>query len=178
MVELRSTNDLNNMIPSPYEGTEPIQPPSPALVKGIPMGAESDTDSSEEEDSREEWDKKEHGNWSRCPSPPLGVGPTWAEVHAAAQEQVLEKNTPTWEDIISKHVPRNNEDEDSDWDKQDAGPVESLFEDTAIAADTDMEDPMEESTVEMPPVPHLSEASVGPGSQDVVQIHAGKDDLD
>ena len=38
MVELRSANDLNNMIPSPYEGTEPVQPPSPTLVKGIPVG--------------------------------------------------------------------------------------------------------------------------------------------
>ena len=62
MVELRTANDLNNMIPSPYEGTEPMQPPSPVLVKGIPAGAESGTDSSEE-DSGEEWDKKECGNW-------------------------------------------------------------------------------------------------------------------
>ena len=84
MVELRSANDLNNMIPSPYEGTESIRPPSPTPIKGIPAGAESDTDSSKEDDSGEEWDKKECGNWSRCPSPPLRVGPTWAEVHAAA----------------------------------------------------------------------------------------------
>ena len=28
MVEFRSANDLNNMFPSPYEGTEPVQPPS------------------------------------------------------------------------------------------------------------------------------------------------------
>ena len=87
------------------------------LVKGIPAGAESYTDSSKE-DSREEWDKKEHGDWLRCPSLPLRVGPTWAEVHAAVQEQeVLNKNAPTWEDIISKPVPKNIEEEDSDWDK-------------------------------------------------------------
>ena len=87
MVELRSTNDLNNMIPSPYEGTEPIQPPSPTPVKGIPVGGgESDTYSFEEEDSGEEWDKKECDDWSCCPSLPLRVGPTWAEVHAAVQE--------------------------------------------------------------------------------------------
>ena len=47
-----------------------------------------------------------------------------------------------------------------------------------MVADADMEDPMEESMVEAPPVPHLSEGSVGPGSQDVVQIHVGEDDLD
>ena len=83
-------------------------------------------DSSVEEDFGEEWDKKESSNWSHCPSPPLGVGPTWAEVHAVAQEQeALEKSAPTWEDIISKHVPRNNGDEESDWDKQDIGPAES-----------------------------------------------------
>ena len=76
MVQLRSAKNLNNMIPSPYEGTEPVQPPSPMLVKGIPVGAKSDTDSYKE-DSREQWDKKECGNWSRCPSPPLTVGPTW-----------------------------------------------------------------------------------------------------
>ena len=121
MVELRTTNDLNNMIPSPYEGTEPVQPPSPALVKGIPAGAKSDTDSSEE-DSGEEWDKKECGDWSRCPSLPLRVGPTWAEVHAAVQEQeALNKNAPMWEDIISKYGPKNIEEEDSDWDKEDLG---------------------------------------------------------
>ena len=83
------------MIPSPYEGIEPIQPPSPVPVKGIPVGAESDTDSSIEEDSREEWDKKECSNWLHCPSLLLGVGSTWMEVHAVVQEQeALEKSTP------------------------------------------------------------------------------------
>ena len=71
-----------------------MQALSPTLAKGIPVGAKSDTDSFEE-DSGEEWDKKECGNWLHCPSPPLRVGPTWAEVHAAVQEQeVLDKNTP------------------------------------------------------------------------------------
>ena len=147
-------------------------------MKGIPAGPKSDSDSYEE-DSREEWDKKECGDWSHCPSLPLRVGPTWAEVHAVVQEQeALNKNAPVWEDIISKHVPKNIEEEDSDWDKQDLGPVESQFEDAAIAVDAEMEDPMEESTVEAPPVQHLSEASVGPESQDMVQIHAGDDDLE
>ena len=45
-------------------------------------------------------------------------------------------------------------------------------------ADTEMEDHMEESTVEAPPVQHLSEVSVGPGSQDMVQIYMGNDDLE
>ena len=38
-------------------------------------------------------------------------------------------------------------------------------------------DTMEESTEDLPPLENV-EASVGPGSQDVVQIHAGNDDLD
>ena len=38
MMELSSANDLSNMFPSPYEGTEPIQPLSLVLVKGIPVG--------------------------------------------------------------------------------------------------------------------------------------------
>ena len=82
MMKLRSANDLNNMSQSPYKGTEPIQP-SPALVKGIPMGAESDSDTFKE-DSGEELNKKECGNWSRCPSPPLRMGPTCVEVQAMA----------------------------------------------------------------------------------------------
>ena len=77
-----------------------------------------------------------------------------------------------WEDIISKHGPKNIE-EDSNWNKDDLRPAESQFADTAIVADAEMEDPMEESTVESPPVQHLSKVAVGPESQDVVQIHVG-----
>ena len=36
---------------------------------------------------------------------------------------------------------------------------------------------MEESAVEEPPIEHVDKAAVGPGSQDVVQIHTGEDDL-
>ena len=140
----------------------------------MPAGAELDTDTSEE-DSREEWDKKECGDWSCCPTLPLRVGPTWAEVHTTAKERdALEKNAPTWEDLSSKQVPKNTEEQDSDWDKDDCGPAESQFEDAAIVAEVDREDAMDESPAEAPPVQDISEASVGPGSQDVVQIHAGR----
>ena len=44
-------NDLSNMVPSPYSEVEPVRPPSPEIVKGIPAGAESDTDSLGVEDS-------------------------------------------------------------------------------------------------------------------------------
>ena len=43
--ELRSANDLNNMNLYPYDGTRLVQPHSPMLVQGIPMGEESDMDS-------------------------------------------------------------------------------------------------------------------------------------
>ena len=39
-------------------------------------------------------------------------------------------------------------------------------------------DTMEESTADVLLLENIVEASVGPGSQDVVQIHAGNDDLD
>ena len=39
-------------------------------------------------------------------------------------------------------------------------------------------DPVEESTVDLAPLENIVEASVGLGSQDVVQIHMGNDDLD
>ena len=38
MVELQATNNLNNMIPSPYEGTESVRPPSPGVQKGYQWG--------------------------------------------------------------------------------------------------------------------------------------------
>ena len=93
MMELHAANDLNNMVPSPYEGTETVTQLSPQCFKGIPVGAESDMDSIGE-DSRDEWDKEECGTWSHCPSLPMKVGPTWVEVHATAQEQKALKRTP------------------------------------------------------------------------------------
>ena len=44
MMELRTANDLNNMVPSPYSEFEPVRLPSPG-IRGIPVGAETDTDS-------------------------------------------------------------------------------------------------------------------------------------
>ena len=106
----------------------------------------------------------------------------WAllgEVHMVAQEwEALEKNTPMWEGIISKLVPKNIEEEDSDWNKEDCRPAESQFKDATIAAEVDTEDTMEESMAEALPVQHSDEASVGPGSQDMVKIHMGDDDLE
>ena len=65
-----------------------------------------------------------------------------------------------------------------DWDKDDHSPVESQFKEAALVIEVDRKDAMEESTAEALPVQNISEASVGPGSQDMVQIHTGDDDLD
>ena len=104
------------------------------LVQGIPAGEESDTDSFDEpSDSGEEWDKSEHGNWLHCPAPPLGQGPTWAEATAESQRKViLEKDAPTWKEVI--HDSLQKTEEDSDWDEDTRVPAESQFEDaTAVA---------------------------------------------
>ena len=105
MKELCMANDLNNMVPSPYSEVEPVRPPSPEIVKGIPAGAKSDTDRSVI-DSGDEWDKAEVRVWSRCPTPTTKMGLTWAEVHAAMQEEGVVKNqTSTWDDIVSRQLP-------------------------------------------------------------------------
>ena len=55
--------------------------------------------------------------------------------------------------------------------------MESQFEDAATLTETDMET-VEESSVESPPVEDIAEVLVGPGSQVVVQIHVGDDDVE
>ena len=58
-------------------------------------------------------DKTEVGVFSCCPTPTAKIGPTWAEVHAAAQEEEVTKNqASTWEDIVSKQLPGGAE----NWD--------------------------------------------------------------
>ena len=94
MVELRSANDFNNMNPCLYDGTELVQPHSAILVTGIPTEAESDTDSLDEHDSGEEWDKRECGDWWCCPSLPPREGPMWAEATAEHEEKSVGRRMP------------------------------------------------------------------------------------
>ena len=76
-----AANDLNNMVPSPSSKLEPVRPPSPEIIKGIPGGTESDMNSSAI-DSRDDWDKTGGvGVFSCCSHsdgqnrPHLGRGP-------------------------------------------------------------------------------------------------------
>ena len=92
MSELRAANDLNNMVPPPSSELQAVRPPSPEILKCIPAGAKSNTNSSVI-DSGDEWDKTERvGVFSRCSTPMTKIGPTWAEVHTATQEEEMAKS--------------------------------------------------------------------------------------
>ena len=70
-------------------------------------------------DSGDEWDKTEVRVFSRCTTPTAKIGPTWAEVHAASQEEEVTKNQDsTWEDIVSKQLPGGVENWDTEEDSQ------------------------------------------------------------
>ena len=69
------------------------------------------------------------------------------------------------------------EKEDSDWDEDTCETAESQFKDTTVVAETHM-DTAEESAADALPPENLVEASVGLGSQDVIQIHVRNNDLD
>ena len=179
--KLSSANDLHNMNPRPSDWPGFMIPQSPMLVQGVPTGAEvSDSDSCGGlSDLGEEWDSAEVGDWSCCPDPPCGKVPPWAEAHAEVQRKVvIDKDTPTWEEVVSGPLQRKEpEKEDSDWDEDTHEPVKSQFEDAMVVAETCM-DTAEESAADAPQPEDLVEASVGPSSQDMVQIHMGNDNLD
>ena len=148
MMELRMANDLSNMVPSPNSEVELARPPPPKIIKGIPAGAESDTSSSVV-DSGDEWDKTEVRVWSCCPTPMAKIGPTWAEVHTAVQEEEMnKKQDPIWEDIVSRQLPGGAEEED--WDREETSHpvVEPQFEDATVEEEEDKEEVVVESVAE------------------------------
>ena len=127
MPELRVANDINNMVPSPLSELPAAKPPPTEIMKCIPAGAESDTNSSVM-DSGEEWDN----TWRQwdpqgVPLLPRKIGPTWAEVHAATQEEEMAKSqAPSWEDIINM-TPTE---EEENWDAVDSqSTAEDQFDD-------------------------------------------------
>ena len=129
-LELRSVNDLNNINPYLYNGQGLMEPHSPKLIHSIPTGEEeSDTDSwIEPSDSGKEWDEAEHGDWSCCPTPPLGEeGPTWAEATAETPQRkiITDEKAPNWDEVTSNPPQKNvaSDRKDSDWDDDTCAPT-------------------------------------------------------
>ena len=116
MPELRMANNLNNMVPSPLSELPVAKPPSTEVVKCILAGAESNTNSSIV-DSGDEWDKTETVGPSRSSTLTTKIGPTWAEVHTAAQEEEMVKSqAPSWGDILNTTPTK----EEENWDAVDS----------------------------------------------------------
>ena len=122
-------NDLNNMVPSPLSELPVAKLPSIEVMKCILAGAESDMNSSIV-DSRDEWDKTETVGPSRSSTPTTKIGPTWAEVHAAAQEEEMAKSqAPSWGDMLNT-TPTE---EEENWDVVDSqSAAEDQFNDVVI----------------------------------------------
>ena len=152
MPELRAANDLNNMVPSPLSELPVAKPTSTEIVKCIPAGTESDTNSSVV-DSGDEWDRTETIGPSRSSTPTTKIGPTWADVHAAAQEEEIEKNqTPSWEDIVNTNPTEEEENCDA-VDSQSA--VEDQSDDVIIEDEVVIQTVMEKEELEHPVVGKL-----------------------
>ena len=177
MSELHTANDLNNMVPSPSSELKPVKPPSPEIIKGIPGGAKSDMNSLVI-DSRDEWDKTEGLRvFSCCSTPMAKIGPTWAEVHAAPQEEEAAKNqAPTWDDIMSTQLPEGTE----NWDVEDSqSAVEPQFEDATVdvVIESVTEEELEQPMAGEPLTREPGEDTIDTISQDVMPIHAGEADI-
>ena len=115
------------------------------------------------------------------------IGPTWAEIHATAKEDDMnKKQDPTWEDIVSRQSPGGMEEED--WSREEGShpALEPQFEDALAEEEEDKEEvmvelvteeKMEQPVVGEPLTEEPGEATVDSGNQDEVQIHLGEDDL-
>ena len=138
-------NDLNNMVPSPLSELLAAKLPATKIVKCIPAGAESDTNSSIV-DSGDEWDTTEKVGPSRSSTPTTKIGSTWAEVHAAAQEEEMAKSqAPSWGDILNT-TPTE---EGKNWDAVDSqSAVEDQFNDVIIEDEVVIQTVMEEEELD------------------------------
>ena len=177
MMELCMANDLSNMVPLPQSKAGLVRPPSHKIIKGILAGAESDTNSSVI-DSGDEWDKTEVGVWLHCPTLMVKIGPTWVEVHATTQEEeMIKKQDSTWEDIVSRQSSGGTEEEDWGMEEDSQSAVEPQFKDTTIEEEEEMEERVEQPVAGEPLAGEMGDATIDPRTQDVVQIHAGEDNL-
>ena len=126
MPELRAAHDLNNMVPLPLSELPAAKPPPIEVMKCIPAGAESDSNSSFV-DLGDEWDKTETVGPSRSSTPTTKIGPTWVDIHTAAQEEEMVKSqAPSWGDMPDT-APTE---EEGNWDTVDTqSAVEDQFDD-------------------------------------------------
>ena len=152
MLELRAANDLNNMVPLPLSELPVAKPPSTKIVKCIPVGTASNTNSSVA-DSGDEWDKTETVGPSRSSTLTTKIGPTWAEVHAATQEEKMAKSqAPSWGDILNT-TPTE---EEENWDVVDSqSAMEDQFdnviiEDEVVIQTVTEEEELDHAVVEEP----------------------------
>ena len=97
-------------------------------------------------DSGDEWDKTEKVGPSRSSTPTIKIGPTWAEVHAAAQEEEMVKSqAPSWEDIINM-TPTE---EEENWDAVDSqSTTEDQFNDVIVEDEVIIQTVMEEEELD------------------------------
>ena len=135
------------MVPLPSSKLPVAKLPPTEILKCIPAGAESDTNSSVI-DSGDEWDKTETVGPSRSSTPTTKIGPTWAEVHAATQEEEMMKSqAPSWEDIINMTPTEEGE----NWDAEDSqSTVEHQFNDVVIEEEVMIQTMTEEEELEHP----------------------------
>ena len=98
-------------------------------MKCIPAGAESDSNSLFV-DLGDEWDKTETVGPARSSTLTTKIGPTWADVHAAAQEEEMAKSqAPSWGDMPNT-TPTE---EEENWDAVDSqSAVEDQFDDVVV----------------------------------------------
>ena len=105
-----------------------MRPPSPEIVKGIPVGAESDTSSSIV-DSGDEWGQNRSCSIVTLPysgtknRPHLGRG-----ARCCAGRKTNKRQDSTWHDIVSRGT------EEEDWGKEQGSSlvVELHFKDTPV----------------------------------------------
>ena len=147
MPELHAAHDLNNMVPLPLSELPAAKLPPIEVMKCIPAGAESDSNSSFF-DSGDEWDKTETVGPSRSSTPTTKIGLTWADVHAAAQEEEMAKSqVPSWGDMPDT-VPTE---EEENWDAVDTqSAAEDQFDDVEeVLIHLVMDEPELDSAVEV-----------------------------
>ena len=164
--ELKSAKDLSNIFPCPHPEAAPPKVQSLGPIHGQPAGDKTDSDSwkSYSSDS-EEWDEPEYGNWSSCPTPSQEEMLMWEEVTKSPHRQ-------------NKCLVMECDSQESDWDSEGAtgNQWEGRSESRSVQNSPRDEQPGKSTPISLHKETQM-EASMGPSNQDVVQIHAGYDDL-